>query len=253
MLDSLRRQYLSLLKLSLADFTHANTLSVAEDGSGAKITFRTADHQRITGDDWPMFAETMIGLKRLDNFQWCIESALAEKIPGDIIECGVWRGGASILAAGVLYAHNATERKLWVCDSFQGLPPPTDPADKNHQYHKIAYLAATVPDVQWSFSRYNLLLPETQLQFVPGWFADTLPGLREKKWAVLRADGDMYSSTRDILHNLYDGVSPGGYVIIDDYFWTESARQATDDFRRERGITEPVQQIDHQGGWWRKG
>jgi len=76
---------------------------------------------RELGTDWPLLAQTMIGLRRLDNVQWCVETALAEGVPGDLIETGVWRGGATILMRGILEARGDTRRRVWVADSFAGL------------------------------------------------------------------------------------------------------------------------------------
>jgi O-methyltransferase len=84
-----------------------------------------------------------------------------------------------------------------------------------------------------------------------GWFRDTLPPLRGRRWAVVRLDGDMYESTMDGLVNLYDGLSAGGFLIIDD-FSHPGCRQAVEDFRRQHGIDEPIEKIDWTGVFWRK-
>src|SRR6266536_5465403 len=84
----------------------------------------TPQQRRAEGRDWPVLGHTMVGLKRLDNLQFCVESALAKGIPGDLIETGVWRGGATIFMRAVLKVHGVTDRMVWVADSFEGLPPP---------------------------------------------------------------------------------------------------------------------------------
>jgi hypothetical protein len=93
---------------------------------------------RINGRDLPIYGDTMIGLKRLDNLQMCIERALADQIPGDLIETGVWKGGATIFMRAVLKAYGIDNRNVWVADSFEGLPAPDAekyPADKGETWH----------------------------------------------------------------------------------------------------------------------
>src|SRR2546423_11221668 len=85
---------------------------------------RVTAAEREEGRNWPSYADTMIGLKRLDNLQSCIESVLADGVPGDLIETGVWRGGACIFMRGVLRAPGVGDRRVYVAGSFQGLPPP---------------------------------------------------------------------------------------------------------------------------------
>jgi O-methyltransferase len=146
----------------------------------------------------------MVGLKRLDNLQDCIERVLADDIPGDLIECGVWRGGASIFMNGVFRAHAITNRRVWVADSFKGLPPPNPerfPADFDGTLHETPHLCVSLAQVQNNFRRYDLL--DDQVRFVEGWFRDSLSSLSHETWAVIRLDGDMYGSTMDALKNLY--------------------------------------------------
>lgn len=214
---------------------------------------RSRRHLREDGFDHPADAETMVGLKRLDNLQHCIEQVVADGVPGDVLEAGVWRGGASIFMEAVLVAHGATDRTLWVCDSFAGLPPPNPeqyPADAGDTFHTEQFLAVSQEEVRRNFERYGLL--RDNVRFVEGLFQDTFPVLDVDRLAVLRADGDMYESTVAILDNLYDKVSPGGFVIIDDYGAIDACRQATDDFRARRGIDDPMVQIDWTGWYWRR-
>jgi hypothetical protein len=208
---------------------------------------------REEGRDWPSQAHTMIGLKRLDNLQTCIEDTLAGNIPGDLIETGVWRGGASIFMRAVLKAHNIANRTVWVADSFQGLPPPQEnkyPQDKGDTHHLFHGLAVSLEEVNGNFDRYGLL--DEQVRFLPGWFRDTLPTTSGETWSVVRLDGDMYESTMDGLTHLYPNLSVGGYLIVDDYGAVDACRQAVDDFRRAQGITEEIQTVDWTGVFWRR-
>ena len=179
---------------------------------------------REEGRDWPSIAYTMVGMKRLNNVQHAIETALSHNIPGDIVECGVWRGGCTIFMRAVLDAHNVSDRIVWAVDSFEGLPKPDTvkyPADQGYDLSQIDYLSIPLEAVRGNFDRFGLL--DQQVQFLKGWFKDTLPTAPIGTIAVLRADGDLYESTQDILNNLYDKVSPGGFVIIDDYYYGSPA------------------------------
>jgi O-methyltransferase len=162
-------------------------------------------------------AHTMLGLKRLDNLQFCIEAVINDGIEGDLIETGVWRGGACIFMRGVLAAHDINDRRVFVADSFNGLPKPDDryPADKGDQHHKDRYLAVSKEEVENNFRKYGLL--DGQVVFLKGWFKDSLPNAPIKRLSILRLDGDMYESTRDALTNLYPKLSVGGFCIVDDY------------------------------------
>jgi hypothetical protein len=200
----------------------------------------------------PPWAMTMIGTRRMDNIEQCVRQALADGVPGDLIETGVWRGGASIFMRGLLRAFEVTDRKVYVADSFQGVPPPDPeryPVDEGMELHLWPGLAVGVDDVKANFERFGLL--DDQVEFVEGWFRDTLPGLRGHQWAVVRLDGDLYESTTDSLENLYDGLSPGGWLIVDDYE-IHACRAAVNDFRERRRIAEPITEIDWTGICWRK-
>jgi hypothetical protein len=208
--------------------------------------------RRAVGGDWPMLAHSMIGIKRLDNIQFCLEDVLRRGVPGDVIETGVWRGGATILMRGILKAHGVSDRRVWVADSFEGLPPPNRakyPQD-HLPFHEWRQLAVPLEEVKSNFQKYGLL--DSQVMFLKGWFKDTLPSAPIERLAVVRLDGDMYESTMDALMNLYHKLSPGGYLIVDDYRCIEACRQAVSDFRRLQGITDEIHFIDWGGVYWRK-
>jgi hypothetical protein len=207
---------------------------------------------REGGSYWPVRAHTMIGLKRLDNLQYCAETVIREGIPGDLIETGVWRGGACIFMRAILKAYGEKGRTVWVADSFEGLPPPdpdTYPADVNDLLHTYSQLAISKEQVERNFRRYGLL--DQQVRFLKGWFKDTLPSAPIERLAVLRLDGDMYESTIQALEALYPKLSLGGFVIIDDYFLKPCA-QAVHDFQRGHGIDDEIIDIDGMGSYWRR-
>ena len=204
---------------------------------------------RADGRDWPRFAQTMVGTKRLDNVQWCVETALADGVPGDLIETGVWRGGVVILMRAILDAFGDRERTVFAADSFRGLPSPTRPQDEGSRLHEADRLAVGREEVERNLALYGLM--DGQVRFLEGWFKDTLPTVGDRTWSVVRLDGDMYESTMDALTNLYPRLSPGGFLIVDDYSF-EPCRQAVTDYRTEHGITEPIEMIDWLGAFWRR-
>ena len=217
------------------------------------LPYTTGDEGREEGRDWPKFAHTMIGAKRLRNLRECAETALRDGVPGDFIETGVWRGGACILLRAVLKAYGVTDRTVWVADSFMGLPRPDAekyPADVGDALYTYPQLAISLEEVQKNFDAYDLL--DRQVKFLKGFFAETLTLAPVEKLAVLRLDGDMYGSTMDALIALYPKLSLGGFCIIDDYGAIAACRQAVRDYRKANGIDEPITVVDWTGAWWRK-
>lgn len=208
---------------------------------------------RLDGREWLPEAHTMIGVRRLDNLQECIEDVLERGVPGDLIEAGVWRGGASIFMRAVLRAHGVDDRTVWVADSFQGLPPPNDeefPADAGDLHHTVGELAVSLDEVRENFRLYDLL--DDRVRFLPGWFRETLPQAPVEQLAVIRIDGDMYESTLQVLEALYPRLAAGGYVIVDDYGGIPACRAAVDDYRTRMGISEEIRQIDWTGIFWQR-
>lgn len=206
---------------------------------------------REWGRDFPSQAHSMIGLRRMNNIQFCVEQILADQVPGDLIETGVWRGGATIFMRALLAAHQVHDRLVWVADSFEGLPTPDlerHPVD-SFWVKSASQLAISLETVRANFARYGLL--DEQVRFLKGWFADTLPSAPINQLALLRMDGDLYGSTWDTLSALYDKVAPGGFVIVDDYVLS-TCRQAIHDFRSQHGIDEPIIEIDGFGVYWRR-
>jgi hypothetical protein len=213
-----------------------------------------------TGRSAHQDADTMIGWPRLDNLQQCVVTALRDGVPGDLLETGVWRGGSCIFMRAVLRAYGVTDRKVWVADSFQGFPRPDlerYPADRffatensRAYFENLDYpIAISLDEVKSRFRRYGLL--DDQVEFLPGFFSDTLPTAPVGKLAVLRLDGDFYQSTYEALDALYPRLSPGGFCIVDDY-WLPCCKDAVTDYRAANGVSEQLQRIDWTGAFWRK-
>jgi O-methyltransferase len=245
-----RRLLLRTVNLMLVR-NHAHRLARAAPNAHQRSF---GERKRDLGLDWPAEAETMIGMQRLTSLQHCVETVLAEEVPGDLIECGVWRGGACILMRAVLAAYGDETRSVWVADSFAGVPPPEAAkykADKGVRLDRFsAVLAVPESEVRANFQRYGLL--DEQVRLLPGWFKDTLLDAPIDRIAVLRIDGDLYESTIQALDALYPRLSPGGFCIIDDYHDMKPCRQAVTDYRSQHGISAEIVDIDGTGVLWRK-
>lgn len=249
-LEDMRAAYLGVLKLALCDLAGAGTTSVGKTMDGRVFSRRLSGAElapRITGLDWPRDGLTMVGMARLDDLQQCVEEIVRDEIPGDLVEAGAWRGGASILIRATLDALGADERTLWVMDSFQGFPKPS--GDAALDLSEDAFLSIPLEEVREHFDRFGL---DRGVSFVRGFFAETMPKMRDGRWSLVRLDGDTYEATRLGLESLYPGLMDGGYLVVDDYSFIEECRRAVDDFRQENGIGEPIEKIDWNGIRWRR-
>ncbi len=280
-MPSLRQRYLNLLKASLTDIHRQQAgeykplldnldvksldlpvyiKGLLEDMSkmgkqkGYTLCKKTKDNSlsRELGMDWPTHAETMIGLKRLNNIEFCARQVFKNNIPGDFIETGVWRGGASIFMRALLEAFRVKDKIVWVADSFQGLPKPDIeryPEDNQDNLFMNKALRISLPQVKNNFKKYDLL--DNQVKFLKGWFKDTLPTLKEETFSLVRLDGDMYESTINGLDNLYPRLSVGGYLIIDD-FALDNCKAAVEDYRKKHQIKDKIIKVDWTGVYWQK-
>ncbi|MEQ9502098.1 MAG: TylF/MycF/NovP-related O-methyltransferase [Deltaproteobacteria bacterium] len=251
----LGRRYLDLLKRTLTGTIYA------EEPARSGVPVEKYLEQFIGHYFANPYPHTCVPLARLDNVDHCVRTALADGIAGDLVETGVWRGGVTIYMRAMLDVLGDEERVVWAADSFEGLPRP-DPTlyPKEAAAHDgpllsgpLDNLAVSLEDVRKNFASYGLL--DDRVKFLKGWFKDTLPDAPIERIAVLRLDGDYYESTRDPLLALYDKVTEGGFIIVDDYGeddWTY-CRQAIDEFRGARQIDAPIHVVDGQCVYWRKG
>jgi len=254
--EGLRRAYLDVLKLCLADLGGTTTTSVARTIRGEVMSWELADEHlrfRAAGLDWPLHGLTMVGLARLDDLQQCVETVVRDGVEGDLIEAGTWRGGASMLMRATLNSLGQQERMLWVADSFQGFPAVDHDLQSGYDLDAdlagCDFLAVPVDEVKANFARFGL---DENVTFVPGFFQDTLPTLPPRRWAIARLDGDSYDATKLSLEVLYPNLAAGGYLVVDDYLALGPCKQAVDDFREENGITEPIERIDWSAARWRR-
>ncbi len=255
----LRKLYLDLMKDSLLGFIAQDIpFAIFRGMEQTKIDVNPTEFDydlRMNGEDWPSKALSMIGRRRMDNLQGCIEIVLQEGVTGSFIECGVWRGGAVIFMRAMLKAYGITNRTVYVADSFEGLPISYAPEDKEMRQLTIfgaGVLSVNIGTVRANFYKYGLM--DEQVVFIPGWFSSTLHGDKSRAdidtLAILRIDGDLYQSTMDALV-LYPKLNSGGFCIIDDWV-LPSCKKAVHDYRERNSITDTIVTIDNTGAFWRK-
>ncbi len=245
-LTEVRKEYLDLMQAWL-------TGSLWRDGTCAPFASLDYDAaRREHGLDWPSEALTMIGVKRLSNLRQLTQTIIEEGVPGDLIETGIWRGGACIMMRAVLFTFGVTNKRIWAADSFSGLPPGDPekyPLDAKSDFHSYKQLAVPLNDVKQNFKGLGLL--DNQTVFLQGWFKDTLPKAAIDQLALIRLDGDMYESTMDALDALYPKLTKGGFVIIDDYHIVPACRAAVTDYCTKHGLEPDISEIDGVGVFWR--
>lgn len=230
----------------------AQLLEAKQGGDTVLLDTQAESRAMVDGNlrNFTEFSYTMVGRKRLDNLQHCVENVLENHVPGDLLEAGVWRGGCCILMRAVLEAYACNDRKVWLADSFRGLPRSNRSEDSDYEMDasRLPVLAVGSAEVRRNFERFGLL--DEQVRFLPGWFEESLPDSDTGPLAVLRVDCDLYASTSAVLDSLYQRVSPGGWVIIDDYHMLPPCRQAVDEFRKRHGISAALERIDDHAVCW---
>lgn len=221
-------QYLGLLEKALLDTLHSPAPGMSKGGQ------------------WPKRAVSMVSPDRMRNVRDLCEDVIERDVPGDFVECGVWRGGCAMMMAAVADGR----RTSWACDSFEGLPRPSVKQDEGLNLWQYPALAVSEETVRENFRRFGV--STQRVNFLKGWFEDTLPTAPIEQISVLRCDGDMFKSTMDILVNLYPKVASGGYVIIDDYSDIPQCKLAVDTYRVEHDITAELETVDWTCVFWRK-
>jgi hypothetical protein len=218
---------------------------------------------------------TMLSPERLITlYQQAVHCETAN-VPGDFVECGVWKGGSVALMALANLKRGKARRRIQLFDAFSEICEPDAKVDGERALQETAQLspgAGTSGKLKALTGFYDTMGgPGTLegnkdllervvgydgrfLEFHKGWFQDTLPKDAPSMGpiALLRLDGDWYASTKVCLDFLYDKVVKGGFVIIDDYGTYEGCRKAVDEFRAARGITDFLSHIDQTGRYWIK-
>lgn len=210
--------------------------------------------ETLTNTYWPYLGMSMAGTVNLALIQRLLEDVFNRKVPGAFVETGVWRGGTSIFARGMMRAYGEGHRLVYACDSFEGLPEGNaDVHERDVGWHKQEYLSVDDANVANNFQEMGLL--DENVVFVKGFFSSSLPALRrsldDDGIAILRLDGDLYQSASDALYNLYASVQMGGYIIVDDYFQFP-AKEACEDFFDIHGLTPVIYPVGLLSVYWQK-
>lgn len=193
---------------------------------------------------------TMTSKARMHALYKSVVDIINSKIPGDFVECGVWKGGSTMLIALTLLELNETNRKIYLYDTFKGMSKPTD---DDYRVGDRSALAKNQWKKEWCFSplsevKKNMALtryPKNKLMFIKGKVEKTIPNTAPSQIALLRLDTDWYGSTRHELIHLFPLVSKNGVLIIDDYGYWAGSKKAVDEYFTNKSI--PINRIDDTG------
>ena len=234
---------------------------------GYQLEMATYDLKTVMGDlepDFFPFLErcgqyTMTSWQRLYNLHATTRYIARSNIPGDFVECGVWRGGSMMMVALTLLALGKTDRRLVLFDTFEGLPKPDEALDvdvwgnrgidgwrphrKTDESSDWAY--ASLEEVRANMESTGY--PMDKVFFVKGMVEDTIPAKSPDTIAMLRLDTDWYSSTKHELEHLYPRLSNNGILILDDYGHFKGARQATDEYFKTLDVAPLLTRVDYAG------
>lgn len=201
---------------------------------------------------------TMTSPERMYALYSAVKYVLSAGIPGDFVECGVWRGGSSMLMAELLHRYDDKNRKLYLYDTYEGMPPPTE-ADVSHDKvnadEQLSKASKSVSDSVWCYSSFDEVrnnmakvgLPQDRIFMIKGKVEDTIPHQSPSEIALLRLDTDWYESTKHELIHLFPVLTTNGVLLIDDYGHWEGCRKAVDEYFADNNINILLNRIDYTG------
>ncbi|MDB2685719.1 TylF/MycF family methyltransferase [Mariniblastus sp.] len=201
---------------------------------------------------------TMTSPERILALVKAVEYLSVSQIEGDVVECGVWKGGSMVATANTLIARDDAQRRLWLYDTFEGMSDPTE-EDVDFMGQTADRLLGEQDRLQsdsiWCFSPLEQVksamqatgYPDDLVNFVSGKVEDTLPLTKPKKIALLRLDTDWYESTRCELEHLFPLMVDGAVLIVDDYGHWEGCRRAVDEYFQKHGVRILLNRIDYTG------
>lgn len=197
---------------------------------------------------WLIRRNTMVGPERIQNLARLAQRIEDERIPGDVVECGVYKGGtAAILARSA--THSPLARTVWLFDSFQGMPAASA-ADGPEAASWVGNLSSSPAPVEKLLRRTGADL--SRVRIVPGLFQDTFPSVRIPQIALLNIDADWYESVNLCLETFYNAVVPRGFISIDDYGAWPGCRRAVDEFFQSHALSYPLERVDPTAHWFQK-
>ncbi len=182
----------------------------------------------------------MLATVRLLNLYNLAQKTEQTNIRGDVVECGVWNGGAAAMVAKAYQDMGSTGRTMWLFDSFEGCPPPgeRDPKVEAKNYF-VGFCKGEIENVCSIFNKLGISMDNVRI--VKGWLASTLKYNTVEKIALLHIDTDWYDCVKLPLDYFYDKIVPGGFVVIDDYWFHPGCKAAVHDFLSERNLIEKIQ------------
>jgi hypothetical protein len=197
---------------------------------------------------WLIRRNTLVGPERIQNLSRLAQRIEDERIPGDVVECGVYKGGtAAILARSA--TRSSLPRTVWLFDIFKGMPPAS-PADGPEADSWVGNLVSSPARVEKLLRRTGADL--SRVRIVPGLFQDTFPSVRIPQIALLNIDADWYESVKLCFDTFYDAVVPGGFISLDDYGVWPGCRRAVDEFFQSRSLPYSLQRVDEAAHWFQK-
>lgn len=237
-----RDAYVDLIKRSITNYEYLG-------GEASFENFRCVTHYDLIESRWkidPLARPlSLLTKKQLDLVEHAVLDVEKRGVPGDLIEAGIWRGGVIVLMRALLSAYGIEGRKVYAADSFAGIPKNAralnDPVDQWRDRW-----VASLDEVRQNIDRFGLL--DDRIEFVPGFFADTLKGLAGQKFAVMRLDSDSYDSVEESLVYLYPLLSSGGVIIIDDWHLV-GCKAAVINYRTRHNVTEPITEYEKNAYW----
>lgn len=192
--------------------------------------------------------KTMLTPARIESLKDLAHRIDEEGIPGDFVECGVYKGGSAALVARVA-TRSSFQRNAWLFDVFQGMPPATS-ADGPEAVDWEGGLLSSPEKVSRLLRRVGVDMDRVHI--VPGLFQDTFPTVHIQQIAFLNIDADWYESVKLCLETFYDAVAPGGFVSLDDYGVWPGCRLAVDEFFERRGLSHKLVRVDQEAYWFQK-
>jgi len=205
-------------------------------------------------------AYTATSIERVYALKSAITYIIKNKIKGDFVECGVWKGGSCMLMAKTLVNEGEKERKIWMYDTFDGMTEPTDDDCEIETNVSGSDLLKNTPKNtdkfnMWAYAPLEMvkknmkktMFPEERIHFIEGKVENTLSKVKPQNIALLRLDTDWYESTKCELEQLYPLLSIGGVLIVDDYGHFSGAKKAVDEYFSKTNVKPLMNRIDYSG------
>jgi hypothetical protein len=193
---------------------------------------------------------TMTSTERIHALVHAVRHVVRNRIAGDMVECGVWKGGSVMAMALTLLQLSERDRSLYLFDTFSGMTPPSDvDVDYQGQQAQVILDAVRCEASQQEVEKavFSTGYDREKIHFVPGRVEETIPAYAPESIALLRLDTDWYESTQHELVHLFPRLARGGVIIIDDYGHWRGARQAVDEYLAQHEIPLLLQRIDYTG------